>query len=110
MAEVNLADNVIEEIWQKAYIDSNNNPDIFRKDYAGAWIRRDQYGQKGKYGWEANMMVPESRGGGHNANNLVPLHWENDAKKAQDYPRWQTCKSSLGNKNVDEVKNWIHRA
>lgn len=109
MAEINLAENVIEEVWQKAYIDANNNPDIFRKDYAGAWIRRDQYGQKGKYGWEANRMVPSTHGGGLETANLVPLHWENDVKKGQEYPRWQTCKSSESNKNVDEVKYWVHR-
>ncbi len=109
MAEANLSNNVIEEVWQKAYIDANNNPDIFRKDYAGAWIRRDQYGQKGKYGWEANRMVPLSRDGSQSIDNLFPLHWENDERKGQKYPEWQTCKSSSGNKNVDEIKNWIHR-
>ena len=40
----NLTDKEIEEVWQKANIIPNNNPNIYRQDYAGAWIRRDQYG------------------------------------------------------------------
>ena len=40
----NLTDMEIEEVWQKANIIPNNNPNIYRQDYAGAWIRRDQYG------------------------------------------------------------------
>ena len=28
----------INEVWEKAIPQPKNNPDLFRKDYAGAWI------------------------------------------------------------------------
>lgn len=43
----------IDAVWEKAAKQPNNNPDVFRKDYAGAWIRREDYGKRNMpYGWE----------------------------------------------------------
>ena len=42
----------IEQVWEKALPQPRNNPDLFRKDYAGAWIRKDAYGEESEYGWE----------------------------------------------------------
>lgn len=59
-----FSDDIIEQVWQRAKIVANNNPDVFRQDYAGAWIRRDQYGQKNaKYGWEIDHCKPVSKNG-----------------------------------------------
>lgn len=103
----NFTEEQIEQVWQKAKIVANNNPNVFRQDYAGAWIRRDQYGNRNaKYGWEIDHCIPESQGGTDNLSNLYPLHWRNNASKGNNYPSWQTILSSVGNKNVEETIGW----
>lgn len=55
----NFTDEEIKKVWEKATKQPNNNPDVFRKDYAGAWIRRDDYGKRDKpYGWEIDHLKP----------------------------------------------------
>ena len=105
MAE--LSEEIVEQVWQKAKIVANNNPDIFRQDYAGAWIRRDLYGQRNtKYGWEIDHCKPISKGGSNDLRNLYPLHWKNNQEKGDSYPKWQTIFSSEGIENIEEVKSW----
>lgn len=48
----------INEVWEKAIPQPKNNPDLFRKDYAGAWIRKDAYGEQSEYGWEIDHIKP----------------------------------------------------
>lgn len=106
----NFSENIIDSVWNKALIDPNNDPNVFRKDYAGAWIRRDQYGERdAKYGWEIDHMKPLAKGGSDSIENLVPLHWENNAQKSDNYPQWETILSSDGNKNVEKLKLWYMR-
>lgn len=103
----NFTPEQIEQTWQRAKIMPNNNPDVFRQDYAGAWIRRDQYGDRNaKYGWEIDHCLPESRGGTDIASNLYPLHWRNNASKGDNYPNWTTVLSSTGNQNVERSIGW----
>ena len=98
----------IEQVWQKALIAPNNNPNVFRKDYAGAWIRRDQYGDRNAvYGWEIDHCKPESLGGTDDLANLYPLHWRNNVKKNNDYPEWQTILTSEGVNNVEKESSWF---
>lgn len=103
----NYTEEQIEQVWQKARIVANNNPNVFRQDYAGAWIRRDQYGNRNaKYGWEIDHCLPESQGGTDDLSNLYPLHWQNNASKGNNYPSWQTVISSEGNKNIGATIDW----
>lgn len=103
----NFSEEIISLVWEKAQKDSNNNPAVFRKDYAGAWIRRDAYGDIGNaYGWEIDHMLPSSMGGGDDINNLVPLHCQNNRRKGDNYPKWETAITSDGVKNVKEIKKW----
>ena len=51
----------IDAVWNKAKIVPNNNPDVFRQDSAGAWIKRDSYGDTdSEYGWEIDHIKPRS--------------------------------------------------
>lgn len=98
----------IERVWEKAFIQEGNNPNNFRKDYAGAWIKRDQYGNRqSPYGWEIDHIRPLSDDGTYELDNLVPLHWKNNDYKSDNFPEWQTVMSSEGIKNVNKVKSWI---
>lgn len=97
----------VERIWQKATIMPNNNPDVFRQDYAGAWIMRDQYGRRDSaYGWEIDHCKPLSQGGTDAEENLYPLHWENNAEKGDNYPNWKLKITSVENSNVESITYW----
>ena len=97
----------IDAVWEKAAKQPNNNPDVFRKDYAGAWIRREDYGKRNMpYGWEIDHLKPLAKDGTHDLDNLYPLHWRNNESKGDDYPRWKTVLSSKENKNVESDKRW----
>ena len=97
----------IEQVWEKALPQPRNNPDLFRKDYAGAWIRRDDYGKRDKpYGWEIDHLKPLVKDGSYDMDNLYPVHWKNNESKGDSYPYWKTVLSSEANKNIESVKNW----
>ena len=78
-----FTDEKIEEIWKKGTIVSGNKPNEFRKDQCGAWIARNQYGnRKSKYGWEIDHITPQSNNGGDENSNLRPLQWQNNMAKS----------------------------
>ncbi len=104
-----MADFTKEQIlavWNKAFPQTNNNPDVFRKDYAGAWICFSQYGMRSEYGWEIDHLKPVSKGGTDDPANLYPLFWKNNLSKGDDYPEWGTEWSSVGVKNEPNKKDW----
>lgn len=96
----------IMHVWDKATIVPNYDSNIWRQDFAGAWIRRDAYGQRTKYGWEVDHLVPVSKGGSDDLSNLAALHWQNNVTKGQDFPEFKTCITSEGNSNIKLIKSW----
>ncbi len=100
----------IEAVWQKAIVQPNNDPNVYRKDYAGAWICRGQYGQQTAYGWEIDHVRPLSLDGSYNLSNLLPLHWQNNLAKSDDFPAWRSETTSEGVRNVESEKRWFVKA
>jgi len=101
-----FTDDIIDKVWTKAKTITNNDPNIWRKDYAGAWIRRDHYGKESKYGWEIDHLKPISKAGTDDLDNLYPLHWQNNRKKANSYPVFSTIISSEGVSNIKKLQTW----
>lgn len=103
----NFTKEEIDYAWFKAKEVSGLDSNIWRKDYAGAWIRRDLYGRTDtEYGWEIDHRKPLTLDGTYDKSNLDPLQWNNNRTKDDNYPHWKTSKSSSFNKNVDLDKWW----
>lgn len=101
-----FTEDVINSVWEKATPVANNDPNIWRKDFAGAWIRRDHYGKETTYGWEIDHLKPLDQGGTDDLGNLYPLHWRNNRKKSNNYPTFSTIVTSSRTSNIDFLKTW----
>lgn len=99
-------DYTIQLIWEKATIIKGCNPNFWRQDIAGAWIKRDEYGKKTTFGWEIDHLKPVSLNGAEALSNLQALHWENNETKSNDYPTFYTKISSIGNYNIKKIQRW----
>lgn len=104
-----LSKSIIDQIWLKATAVDGFNSDKWRKDFAGAWIQRDQFGLSGlqaPFGWSIDHLKPRSMGGSDDVSNLLPLHWKNNVAKSNRYPEFKTVVTSLGNKNIEKERSW----
>jgi hypothetical protein len=79
---MSLSKDTIEQVWKKGAAVQSFNPTMWRKDQCGAWISRNEYGnRKSPYGWEIDHITPRSQGGSDHLSNLRPLQWENNVRK-----------------------------
>lgn len=98
---MSFSSQVIQQVWEKATIVPENDPNVFRKDQCTAWIRRPNYGDRNSaYGWEVDHIKPESEGGSDDLVNLRPLHWKNNAAKQAS--RLVCVAVSSGTQNIDK--------
>lgn len=93
-------------VWEHANKINGYDPSIWRKDFAGAWIRRDSYNCQSKYGWTVETMVPLEYGGKFQLDNLEAVHWQNALSKGKDYPKFSTVLTSNGNTNIEKKRQW----
>lgn len=102
-----FTEDEIKAVWEKAAKQLDNNPNVFRKDYAGAWIKREDYGKRDMpYGWEIDHLKPLVKNGTYDMDNLYPVHWRNNESKGDNYPYWKTVVSSEENHNVELDQKW----
>ncbi len=75
---MDFPEELVWQVWSKAFPITAFDAPIWRKDECGAWIKRTDYGNKNsQYGWEIDRIIPESDGGSDDISNLRPLQWEN---------------------------------
>ncbi len=99
-------ESLINTVWEKASIVKGFNPDMWRKDFAGAWLLRDQFGLSSDYGWDICLLVPASHGGTNDIDNLYPIQWENQRRKSNHFPVFKTAVTAKGEKNVHMELLW----
>ena len=94
----------LDLIWLKAQkISDDHDANGYRKDSAGAWIKRSMRGDRSSetnFGWEVDHIKPKSDGGTNDISNLRPLHWMNNLSKSDNYPDWKPSVTSEGDHNV----------
>lgn len=66
----------IDAVWKKGKVVESADPNNFRKDFEGNWIKFDKYGvdRNIQYQWEIHHNVREIDGGSDDISNLWPLH------------------------------------
>ena len=104
MAILNLQDeNTINRVWREGFVAEGYDSDLFRKDAAGAWISRSEYGNReSKFGWEIDYIYPTALGGDSSEENLRPMQWENNLSKGDNYPDYIAVVAANGNQNISQ--------
>lgn len=80
---MSYSEQEIEAAWQNGQTVGKFPPAKWRKDACGAWLSREQYGNRNSmFGWEIDHITPQEQGGANAPANLRPLHWKNAALKS----------------------------
>lgn len=93
----------IQTVWEKGIPIAGFDKNVYRYDSCGGIMKRDMFGMTNSplnMGWEIDHVKPKNKGGSDDADNLQPLHWENNRGKADNFPQWECSVTSSHAKNV----------
>ena len=65
--------DMIQHAWNRGQptFALGSDPDTWRKDRCGAWMKKSEFGKRSQFGWE----IGES---------LIPVHWQNHGAPADN--------------------------
>ena len=91
----------LSAIWERARIIPNFDPAVYRKDLFGAWIKRDEFGNKGvqlSLGWIViNQQTDEPD---IDQEQLIPVQWQNAIAHINGYKQGVITASGIINTKV----------
>lgn len=108
----------IEEVWNKGEIVNDFNPQLYRKDYAGALMFWHNFIPQPKLNdsieslnWTIVYERPITNGGDKYTKNLVPMNNNNAVTKGNNFPSWTTTTTydSKKRKNIFKKKSWKYK-
>jgi len=90
----NFTEQQINEVWEKGRTIPGLDRDVYRKDAAGAIIKKTDRRVNSQYGWEIDHVFPKAKlkergipeDKWDDLINLRPFHADNNRKKSDDYP------------------------
>lgn len=89
-----FAENIVAAVWAKGTPIHGGDPSE-RKDACGSVITRDDYGKTSNTGWEIDHIVPVTKQGGDELENLQPLHWKTNEAKGDGVTTPCPCTGAL---------------
>lgn len=99
-------------VWNKAPISKAYNSSEVRLDPCKALMHKSEYGNReSDYGWEIDHVVPEQLLAScgvpedliNNIDNLRPMHWNNNLKKSNAFPKYNANITMVGGINYDNA-------
>lgn len=79
-------EQTIDAVWNKAQTIKDKNPSVYRSDILGNTLSRSSYGNQTILGWEIDHIIPVSKNGTDDIENLQALNSAANAKKGDTYP------------------------
>lgn len=105
----------IEETWNKGQIITDLDPNLYRKDYAGALMYKQSFvanptiyseNNTKSYNWTIALQKPLSQNGTTDISNLQPVNTLNVLSKGDNYPQWTTKIFFNDKENIIKEQNW----
>ena len=84
---------LIEAAWRHGRVMPEADPAHWRQDACGAWMRHEQYGREGDFGWKIDRISADS---GESAEDARPFHWQNGYDIANGQPRCRLTADRAG--------------
>jgi 5-methylcytosine-specific restriction endonuclease McrA len=63
-----------------------HNPKQYRLDQCGNLVFYRSYGKRSEMSWQIDHIQPRSKGGSDDLDNLIGMHWRQNASKGNKYP------------------------
>ncbi|MDE7402279.1 MAG: HNH endonuclease [Muribaculaceae bacterium] len=96
-----MTEQDIKRIWEKGIKIEGLDPDLYRKDVAGALMIFTKFNDHtDEYGWSIDHIYPIAMGGDDNPVNLRPMHIENIRSKGSDFPVYFRVRKMDGTRNI----------
>lgn len=94
--------------WLKARKVEGIDPDMFRKDACGAWIKWAEFeNNENPFGWVIEHIFPITKGGKTEEINIRAIQIQNNLSKSDDYPSYTATITAEGMKNIFKKRNLI---